>query len=108
MRVEDKEISLNKPDAVKIIGVFESLNNLAPTLDKFVFPSGLSLDSQSVLGELLLGDVTGAVAQIVGRVSATEGGSNVIINQLFYRWGCFIHRSQINSTLQDIATGTIH
>ena len=72
LRVEDKEISLNKPDAVKIIGVFESLNTLAPTLDKFVFPSGLSLDSQSVLGELLLGDITGAVAQIVGKLSATE------------------------------------
>ena len=44
LRVEDREISLNVPDAVKIIGVYESLNASSPTLDKFTFPSGLSLD----------------------------------------------------------------
>ena len=106
LRVEDKEISLNKPDAVKIIGVFESLNDLAPTLDKFVFPSGLSLDSQSVLGELLLGDITGAVAQIVGRVSATEV-EVVMLSSTKFAIGevvLFIE-SQITSTLQDIVNG---
>ena len=45
LRVEDREISLNCPDAVKIIGVYESLNTLSPTLDKFTFPSGLGLDT---------------------------------------------------------------
>ena len=51
LRVEDREISLNCPDAVKIIGVYESLNVNAPTLDKFTFPAGLSLNTATILGE---------------------------------------------------------
>ena len=56
---------LNVPDAVKIIGIFESTNALAPTLDKLTFPSGLSLDTESILGEKIYGETTGAVAQII-------------------------------------------
>ena len=41
LRVEDREISLNKPDVVKVIGVFESIDTNSPTLDKLTFPSGL-------------------------------------------------------------------
>ena len=64
LRVEDREISLNCPDAVKIIGVYESLNTLSPTLDKFTFPSGLGLDTNSILGEKIVGSESGSVAQI--------------------------------------------
>ena len=67
LRVEDREISLNVPDAVKIIGVYESLDANSPTLDKFTFPSGLSLNTESILGEKIIGATTGAIAQIVGR-----------------------------------------
>ena len=63
---------LNVPDAVKIIGIFESTNALAPTLDKLTFPSGLSLDTESILGEKIYGETTGAVAQITSRLSSTE------------------------------------
>ena len=41
LRVEDREISLNYPDVVKIIGVFESIDSDSPSLDKLTFPSGL-------------------------------------------------------------------
>ena len=71
-RVEDKEISLNFPDVSEVIAVYESYNNSAPTLDSIEFPSGLSLDTSSILGERIVGSDNGAVAQIVTRSSATK------------------------------------
>ena len=55
LRVEDKEISLNVPDVINIVGVFESLNTSAPSFDKLTFISGLNLDTASVLGEKIIG-----------------------------------------------------
>ena len=72
MRVEDEEISLNLPDVVKIVGVYESLDTNALTLDTLDFPAGLSLDTASILGEPLLGKDSGAYAQITNRISATR------------------------------------
>ena len=71
-RVEDSSISLNLPDVVEIVGVYESLNTSAPTLDSITFPSGLNLDTSSILGERVIGSSSGAVAQIVTRSSATK------------------------------------
>ena len=71
LRVEDKVISLNIPDVVNVVGVFESLTTIDPVLDRLVFVSGLSLNTASVLGEKIIGSVSGAVAQITDRVSAT-------------------------------------
>ena len=71
LRVEDKVISLNIPDVVNVVGVFESLTTIDPVLDRLVFVSGLALNTASVLGEKIIGSVSGAVAQITDRVSAT-------------------------------------
>ena len=106
LRVEDREISLNNPDAVKIIGVYESLDSSSPTLDKFVFPSGLSLNTASVLGEQIIGAETGAVAQIIGRLSATEVEVAVLSSTDFILGEvCNFAESNISSTLQEIVIG---
>ena len=72
MRVEDNEVSLNIPDVVKIVGVYESLDTNALTLDTLDFPAGFSLDTASILGEAVLGEDSGAYAQITNRVSTTR------------------------------------
>ena len=106
LRVEDREISLNCPDAVKIIGVYESLNTLSPTLDKFTFPSGLGLDTNSILGEKIVGSESGSVAQIVSRVSATEIEISLLSSTEF-NIGEIVNfgESNLSSTLQDITFG---
>ena len=71
-RVEDSSISLNLPDIVEIVGVYESLNTSAPTLDSITFPTGLNLDTASILGEKVVGSTSGSVAQVVTRSSATK------------------------------------
>ena len=72
LRVEDKEISLNRPDVVKVLGVFESIDSDSPNLDKLTFPSGLNLDTNAILGEKIKGTTSDAIAQVVTLLSATE------------------------------------
>jgi hypothetical protein len=72
LRVQDKEISLNVPDVVNIVGVYESLDTSNPSLDKLTFVSGLSLDTNSILGERIVGSSSGAIAQLATRLSSTE------------------------------------
>ena len=72
MRIQDKEISLNVPDVVEVVAVYESLGTSIPTLDSLEFPSGLALNTESILGEKVVGQTSNAIAQIVTRSSATK------------------------------------
>ena len=63
---------MNVPDVVKVIAVYESLDSSLPTLDKLTFVSGLNLNTASILGEKIIGAESGAVAQVVTRLSQTE------------------------------------
>ena len=71
LRVQDKEISLQTPDVFNVSGIFESVNNSSPILDKLVFVSGLSLDTATILGEKIKGAESGAVAVLAGQTNAT-------------------------------------
>jgi len=106
MRVEDQEISLNLPDVVQVIGVYESLDTNVPTLDTLDFPAGLSLDTASILGEHILGSDTGALAQITNRVSATRV-EIAYLNSLNFNLGELVSfkESAITSTIQTINKG---
>jgi len=72
LRVEDKEISLNVPDVANIIAVYESVNNSSPSLDGLNFQTGLNLNTNSILGEKIIGQTSGSVAQIVTRNTTTK------------------------------------
>ena len=74
MRIEDPEISLNVPDVVNVVCVYESLDSAAPILDKLTFVSGLSLDTNAFVGERIIGNSSGAVAQVV----ALPGSGNIV------------------------------
>jgi len=107
LRVEDKEISLNLPDAVKVIAVYESYNSSAPTLDSLEFPSGLGLDTNSILGERIVGRDNGAIAQIVTRSSATKV-EVVYLNSNRFVVGEVVdfEESAITSTIQVVNVGS--
>ena len=106
LRVEDREISLNVPDVVKIVGIFESIDTNSPTLDRLTFPSGLSLDTTAIVGEKIVGNDSDAVAQITGVISATEveiaylTPSKFTIGEV-----CNFDESNISTTLQLITVG---
>ena len=72
VRVEDKEICLNVPDVAKVIAVYESKDLSVPTLDRLTFVSGLGLNTNTIVGEKILGNDSRAVGQVVNRISDTE------------------------------------
>ena len=106
LRVEDKEISLNECDVVEVIAVYESYNSSAPSLDNLVFPSGLGLDTNSVLGERIVGRQSNAIAQLVTRSSATSV-EIVYLNSNKFVVGEVVdfEESAISSTVQQINEG---
>jgi len=107
LRIEDEEISLNVPDVVEVIAVYESLDTSAPILDKLTFVSGLSLNTTTILGERIRGAESGAVAQLVTQSSATEI-EIVYLTQNKFQIGESVtfEESNIVTNLQDITTGS--
>ena len=106
LRVEDSEISLNVPDVVKIHGIYESKDSNIPSLDKLTFVSGLALDTNTVVGEKIIGKSSRAIGQIVNRVSATEI-EYVYLNDNTFSKGETItfKESNIETNLQGITNG---
>jgi hypothetical protein len=73
IRVQDKEVCLNVPDVVSIVGVFESSGISDPVLPKITFESLNSNVTNFVQGEQLVGQTSGAVASYV-----TNNGTNEV------------------------------
>ena len=67
LRVEDEEISLNVPDVVNVVAVFESKDTNTPVLDKLKFVSGLNFNNNAIIGELIVGKDSRAIGQLVDR-----------------------------------------
>ena len=102
-RVEDREISLNVPDVVNIVGVFESIDTDSPTLDKLTFPSGLSLNTNVILGEKITGSTSEAIAQVASILSATQVEIVYLTSEKFVQGEVVnFDESNISTTLQEI------
>lgn len=97
LRVQDKQISLNVPDAVKIIGIFESSNSNDPQLPK-IFVSSTNSDINNLLnGELLVGKISEAVAYVV-----TTNGTNEI-DIIYANENRFLFQEEVTSKESNIS-----
>ena len=107
-RIEDNEISLNVPDVVNIVCVYESLNTSTPILDRLTFPSGLGLDSNAFIGEKIIGSNSGAVAQVVTLPSSGNEVDFVYLNGSKFDSGEAVtfEESNITSSIQSITVGS--
>jgi hypothetical protein len=75
LRVQDEQISLNVPDVVKILGIYESSTTSNPQIPKiklysFTGPTNSSLDYN--IGEIITGSKSGAVGIIVSNSNSDE------------------------------------
>jgi len=77
LRVEDEEISLNYPDAVKIIGIFESLDTSAPVLEKLSFSSTVNIQNNAIVGENIISQNGKIVARVVRKPSGAENSDSL-------------------------------
>ncbi len=65
LRVQDKSISLNIPDVVNILGIYESSSTSEPSLPRIYFTSLNSSLNNFIKGEKIVGSTSGAVASYV-------------------------------------------
>ena len=105
IRVEDEEISLNVPDAVNILAVYESKDSSDATLDKLTFVSGLALDTNAVIGEKITGKASRAIAQVVSRTSTEIGFVYLNANNFNQGETVIFDESNIEATIQKITSG---
>ena len=105
LRIEDEEISLNVPDVVKIIAVYESKNTATPVLDKLTFVSGLSLNTNSIVGEQVIGQDSRAIGQLV--TAGTNTVEFVYLNDSKFAIGEVVKfkESGIETILQGVDLG---
>jgi len=105
-RVEDREISLNFPDVVKVVAVYEALDLSNPVLNKLTFVSGLNLNTSSIIGEKIIGKISNSVAQLVTRSSSIDI-EFVYLNKSKFILGeeVTFSESKISSTIQGISGG---
>jgi hypothetical protein len=80
LRVQDNQISLNVPDVVKVLAIYESTNTIDPTLDVFKFSSISQVDTDAIIGEDIIGSDSGALARIV--LNSSSGKPYVSTHQL--------------------------
>jgi hypothetical protein len=71
-RVQDKIISLNIPDAVRVLAVYESNNTLEPALPTLLISGNPNNNQNFVVGEYIEGQNSGAVAIIVRKVDINK------------------------------------
>jgi hypothetical protein len=83
LRVQDEEISLNFPDVVKVIAVYESLDTGVPVLDKVSFSSIANVDNNAIIGENIVGSTSNAIARIVTKPSSNTLGIVYLNNNRF-------------------------
>ena len=72
LRVQDEEISLNRPDVAKVIAIYESLGTGNPTLDILQFTSTASVHTNAIIGENIIGSTSNAVARVVVSPSSNK------------------------------------
>ena len=74
IRVQDREICLNHPDATDIVAVLESLDTNTPVLDKITFTSTDDIFTEAIIGEKISGEDSKAIARVV----SIDSGNNQI------------------------------
>ena len=74
LRVQDEEISLNYPDVVKIISVYESFDSSAPTLDQIQFGASASVSTNAIIGENIIGSDSKSIARVVSNITTNVLG----------------------------------
>jgi len=82
-RVQDEEICINFPDAVKVLAIYESLNTDEPVEDRLVFSTLVDTDTNVIIGENLLGSTSNTYARVVSKPSANTVGVVYLTNSRF-------------------------
>ncbi len=109
VRVQDNEISLNVPDVIRVVAIYESTNQSDPQLPTISFSgtSGtLNTNQDFNIGEWVVGRTTGAVGLVVA-YSSTNTLEYVYLNTFQFAQGEVIEGkdSKTQATLTNLTPG---
>jgi hypothetical protein len=106
LRVQDEEISLNYPDVVKIISIYESFDSSAPTLDQIQFGASASVSTNAIIGENILGNNSKCIARVVSSPSTNVLGVVYLNSERFSDSETVtFEESNITTEIESIITG---
>ena len=106
LRVQDEEISLNYPDVVKILAIYESFDSSAPTLDQIQFSSSANVSTNAIIGENIFGSTSKAIARIVSKPSTNVLGVVYLNSERFSEAETVtFNESNIITEIQSITLG---
>jgi len=106
LRVQDEEISLNYPDVVKVLAVYESLGTSDATLTRLQF-ADTSIVTNAVIGENISSSTNNTIARVVSKPTATQ------IEIVYLNQGKFIsgqsvtfEESNVTTSIQSVILGS--
>ena len=76
LRVQDEEISMNYPDVVRILAVYESLTGDQPTFDTISLSATAAVGSNAIIGENVVGQSSNAIARVVSNNGSSPSTGN--------------------------------
>ncbi len=109
LRVQDKRISLNYPDVVKVIAIYESVDGTTPTLDKIKFSASAGVSENVIVGENISGLDSNSVARVISKNA--DGDANklevVYLNSTKFISGekVLFNESNVETTIETITIG---
>ena len=106
LRVQDEEISLNYPDVVKVLAVYESLNASNPVLDEVEFTSTANVTTNAIIGENIIGNTSKAIARVATSISTNVLGIVYLNTDRFLEGeSVLFEESNITTDIQSITLG---
>ena len=72
LRVQDEEISLNYPDAVKVLAILESLDENDPILDTLSFSDTVDVNNNAIIGEDIVSDDKSIIARVISKPTSNQ------------------------------------
>ena len=108
LRVQDDQISLNVPDVVKVIAVYESLDKNNPVLDRIECTSTDAVSSNAIIGENIIGSESRAVARVIVKPTASNNLDIVYLTNERFVIGETVQfkASNITTTIENVTRGS--
>lgn len=78
LRVQDEEICLRYPDAIRVLSIYESLDESLPSFDKLTFSSLYQISNNSIVGENIVGKISKSIARIVRKDSLNPNSIELV------------------------------
>ena len=108
LRVQDEEICLRYPDAIRILSIYESLDGSLPSFDRLIFSSLYQISNNSIVGENIVGKRSKSISRIVRKDSLNPNSIEfVYLNNNRFEVGeeVFFEESGINAPIESLSFG---